>query len=110
MQNDTGFQSYKDFRRWCTHCKQEVPLSRLVRGADTCSVECKRKDRIGQRCFQKNLALQRFLREPKTRRLAAALEIEQRAKAQCAIAHPDEHQGAGKQDETTSEVNFGKDN
>jgi hypothetical protein len=73
-----------DFRRWCTRCKREVPYGRLARGSDTCSVECKREDRIAQRRFQKRLALERVLRHPKTRRLAAALEIEDRLKAQCA--------------------------
>ena len=67
------------FRRWCTHCKQEVPRDRLVRGSDTCSVQCKRNDRIAQRRFQKQLALERILQLPKTRRLAAALENQDKA-------------------------------
>lgn len=95
MQPGSDAQNSRVFRRWCTHCKQQVPTERLIRGSDTCSAECKRKDRIAQRRFQKKLALERVLRDPRTRRLAAGFEIEQKAEAQCATAHAHEHESTG---------------
>lgn len=50
-----------EFQRYCVVCSCRVPLDRLKRGADTCSVECKRNDRIAQRRFQKVLAKDKLL-------------------------------------------------
>jgi predicted nucleic acid-binding Zn ribbon protein len=68
-----------NFHRLCTYCGTEVPPDRLARGSDTCSVECKRKDRISQRRFQKRLALERVISSPRTRRLVTAREAQEQA-------------------------------
>jgi hypothetical protein len=84
MLNDLQLQAgtisrTRNFRRWCTYCGQEVPPGRLVRGSDTCSVQCKRKDRLAQRRFQKQLALERVICSPRARRLVTAREAQEQA-------------------------------
>ena len=75
-----GLEGSRCFRRFCVRCGREVPLDRLVRGSDTCSVDCKRRDRTAQRRFQKQMALERLISSPKGRRLAAAREAQEIAK------------------------------
>lgn len=70
----------QNFERLCTRCGRQVPLDRLVRGADTCSVECKRQDRIAQRRFQKQRALERLISSRRGRRLAIEREAQEKAK------------------------------
>lgn len=59
----------EEFQRYCVVCSCRVPLERLKRGADTCSVECKQKDRLGMRALQRQLNQKRLLGSPWFRKL-----------------------------------------
>ncbi len=37
--------------RFCVHCRNPIPETRLRRGKITCSTECKKADRISRRTY-----------------------------------------------------------